>query len=217
MMETLHHAPPLVAVLARPRPSSLVRIGLVSVALIATADHDELSTQLHEDLCGLHARPARELRVRRHGRRRGGGPDLRSARWLAVGPVRPSPSDPAAVAAVGRARVPRLLGRSSISAPARCCGRCARCSRPSRPQPAPPRWFRSPNGCRRSRARRAASVLIYASSIAVFGGSTQFMTAWLTRLTGDPLVPAWYLLGVIIGVHRAVAAAGDLASARHAE
>jgi MFS family permease len=40
--------------------------------------------------------------------------------------------------------------------------------------------------------------LIYASSIAVFGGSTQFMTAWLTRLTGDPLVPAWYMLGGIV-------------------
>jgi MHS family citrate/tricarballylate:H+ symporter-like MFS transporter len=40
--------------------------------------------------------------------------------------------------------------------------------------------------------------LIYASSIAVFGGSTQFMTAWLTRLTGDPLVPAWYMMGGIV-------------------
>jgi MFS family permease len=39
--------------------------------------------------------------------------------------------------------------------------------------------------------------LIYASSIAVFGGSTQFMTAWLTRLTGEPLVPAWYMMGGI--------------------
>ena len=39
--------------------------------------------------------------------------------------------------------------------------------------------------------------LIYATSIAVFGGSTQFMTAWLTRLTGDPLVPAWYVLGIL--------------------
>ena len=39
--------------------------------------------------------------------------------------------------------------------------------------------------------------LIYASSIAVFGGSTQFIAAWLTRLTGDPLVPAWYMLAAL--------------------
>jgi MHS family citrate/tricarballylate:H+ symporter-like MFS transporter len=40
--------------------------------------------------------------------------------------------------------------------------------------------------------------LIYASSIALFGGSTQFITAWLTRLSGDPLVPAWYMLAVLL-------------------
>jgi hypothetical protein len=35
----------------------------------------------------------------------------------------------------------------------------------------------------------------------VFGGSTQFMTAWLTRLTGNALVPAWYMIGgVIVGL-----------------
>ena len=43
--------------------------------------------------------------------------------------------------------------------------------------------------------------LIYATSIAVFGGSTQFMTAWLTRLTGNPLVPAWYMFaGIAVGL-----------------
>lgn len=47
------------------------------------------------------------------------------------------------------------------------------------------------------RARAGGFGLIYATSIAVFGGSTQFMTAWLTRLTGEPLVPAWYMLGGI--------------------
>ena len=40
--------------------------------------------------------------------------------------------------------------------------------------------------------------LIYASSIALFGGSTQFVAAWLTRLTGNPLVPAWYALAVLL-------------------
>jgi MHS family citrate/tricarballylate:H+ symporter-like MFS transporter len=40
--------------------------------------------------------------------------------------------------------------------------------------------------------------LIYASSIALFGGSTQFVSAWFTRLTGNPLVPAWYMLAVLL-------------------
>ncbi len=36
--------------------------------------------------------------------------------------------------------------------------------------------------------------LMYAAAVAVFGGSTQFMIAWLTRLTGNAIVPAWYLI-----------------------
>jgi hypothetical protein len=36
---------------------------------------------------------------------------------------------------------------------------------------------------------------MYALSICVFGGSTQFLVAWLTRLSGNPLTPAWYLIG----------------------
>jgi MHS family citrate/tricarballylate:H+ symporter-like MFS transporter len=40
--------------------------------------------------------------------------------------------------------------------------------------------------------------LIYASSIAVFGGATQPLTAWLTQLSGNPLVPAWYMLGMLV-------------------
>jgi len=47
------------------------------------------------------------------------------------------------------------------------------------------------------RARAGGFGLIYATSIAVFGGSTQFMTAWITKLTGSALVPAWYMLGFI--------------------
>jgi hypothetical protein len=39
--------------------------------------------------------------------------------------------------------------------------------------------------------------LIYAGSISVFGGSTQFMAAWLTQLTGNPLAPAWYMIGAV--------------------
>ncbi len=39
--------------------------------------------------------------------------------------------------------------------------------------------------------------LIYAFAISVFGGSAQFLVAWLTDLTGSPLAPAWYLTGAV--------------------
>jgi len=43
------------------------------------------------------------------------------------------------------------------------------------------------------RIRSGALGLIYALAISVFGGTTQFVVAWLTHLTGSPLAPAWYL------------------------
>ncbi len=39
---------------------------------------------------------------------------------------------------------------------------------------------------------------IYALSISVFGGSTQFIITWLIHLTGNPLAPAWYMTGAIV-------------------
>jgi MFS family permease len=43
--------------------------------------------------------------------------------------------------------------------------------------------------------------MIYAVAISVFGGSTQFVVAWLTQLTGSALAPAWYMIGaVMVGV-----------------
>jgi MFS transporter, MHS family, citrate/tricarballylate:H+ symporter len=51
------------------------------------------------------------------------------------------------------------------------------------------------------RVRSAAFGLIYALSISIFGGSAQFVVAWLTRLTGNPLAPAYYMIGgVIVGL-----------------
>ena len=35
---------------------------------------------------------------------------------------------------------------------------------------------------------------VYATSIAVFGGTTQPLIAWLIHVTGNPLAPSWYLL-----------------------
>ncbi len=51
------------------------------------------------------------------------------------------------------------------------------------------------------RVRSGAFGIIYALSISIFGGSAQFLVAWLTRLTGNPLAPAWYMIGgVIVGL-----------------
>jgi hypothetical protein len=42
--------------------------------------------------------------------------------------------------------------------------------------------------------RGAGVGLIYAAAVAVFGGTTQPMIAWLTHATKNPLAPAWYML-----------------------
>ena len=46
--------------------------------------------------------------------------------------------------------------------------------------------------------RSGALSIIYAVAIAVFGGSAQFIMKWLTDITGNPLAPAWYLLGALV-------------------
>jgi MFS family permease len=46
--------------------------------------------------------------------------------------------------------------------------------------------------------------LVYALGVTIFGGTTQFVVAWLIDLTKDPMVPAWYQiaanLAAIVGV-----------------
>ena len=44
------------------------------------------------------------------------------------------------------------------------------------------------------RIRGGAFAIIYATSIATFGGTTQFVITWLLHVTGNPMAPAWYLL-----------------------
>jgi sugar phosphate permease len=39
--------------------------------------------------------------------------------------------------------------------------------------------------------------VIYSVSIAVFGGTTQVMVAWLIVFTGSPLAPAWYMAAAL--------------------
>jgi len=51
------------------------------------------------------------------------------------------------------------------------------------------------------RVRSGAIAITYAVAISVFGGSTQFLVAWLIRATGSPLAPGWYMFcGVAIGL-----------------
>ena len=48
-----------------------------------------------------------------------------------------------------------------------------------------------------TRVRSGGLGLAYAGAVAVFGGTTQYAVAWLTRLTHEPLAPAWYLTAAI--------------------
>jgi hypothetical protein len=48
-----------------------------------------------------------------------------------------------------------------------------------------------------ARIRSGALGLIYAFAISIFGGSTQYVVAWLTHATGNPLAPAWYMTGAV--------------------
>lgn len=36
---------------------------------------------------------------------------------------------------------------------------------------------------------------VYAASVAIFGGTTQLVVAWITHVTGSAVAPAWYLIG----------------------
>ena len=52
--------------------------------------------------------------------------------------------------------------------------------------------------------RSSGLAILYATGVAIFGGTTQFVVAWLIDVTGDPMVPAYYQivanLAAIIGV-----------------
>ncbi len=49
-----------------------------------------------------------------------------------------------------------------------------------------------------ARVRSGVLSIVYALSISIFGGTTQFVVAWLTGVTGNPLSPAWYMTGAVI-------------------
>ena len=43
--------------------------------------------------------------------------------------------------------------------------------------------------------RGGGFAVVYAVSIAALGGTTQLVVTWLIHVTGDPIAPAWYLIG----------------------
>jgi MFS family permease len=53
----------------------------------------------------------------------------------------------------------------------------------------------------RKEVRSTGVATIYALSVALFGGTTQPVVAWLIHVTGDPMAPAWYMIGAnLIGL-----------------
>jgi MFS family permease len=48
-----------------------------------------------------------------------------------------------------------------------------------------------------ARIRAGAMGLVYACSIAIFGGSAQIVETALIRWTGSPLAPGWYMMGAV--------------------
>ena len=60
--------------------------------------------------------------------------------------------------------------------------------------------------------RSSGLAILYALGVAIFGGTTQFVVAWLIDVTKDPMVPAWYQI-----VFTAVATVGVLMLRPHAE
>ena len=46
----------------------------------------------------------------------------------------------------------------------------------------------------RKDVRSTGLAILYAVVVAIFGGMAQPMVAWIMKLTGDPMAPAWYLM-----------------------
>jgi MFS family permease len=44
------------------------------------------------------------------------------------------------------------------------------------------------------RARATGFAVSYAVGVSIFGGSTQLVVAWLIKVTGNPVAPAWYVM-----------------------
>ena len=60
------------------------------------------------------------------------------------------------------------------------------------------------------RSRSGSLAITYAVAIGFFGGTAQFIVAWLTDVTGNPPAPAWYMT-VAVGVGLAAVGAAQRA------
>lgn len=67
-----------------------------------------------------------------------------------------------------------------------------------------------------ARIRSGALAIVYALAISIFGGSTQFIVAWLTGATGSPLAPAWYMAAAAVVGFAALCFARETAPGRTA-
>ncbi|MGB6544744.1 MAG: MFS transporter, partial [Candidatus Acidiferrales bacterium] len=55
--------------------------------------------------------------------------------------------------------------------------------------------------------RSGGVAVVYAFSIATFGGSTQYAITWMIKVTGNPLAPAWYwTAAMVVGIVAMIAA-----------
>jgi len=55
--------------------------------------------------------------------------------------------------------------------------------------------------CLPAEIRSSSLAVVYAVSVALFGGTTQYIVTWIIRLTGNPLAPAWYWsVAAVVGV-----------------
>jgi peptidoglycan/LPS O-acetylase OafA/YrhL len=65
--------------------------------------------------------------------------------------------------------------------------------------------------------RGVATGTIYATAVALFGGTTQPVVAWLDHVTGNPLAIAWYLMaGALVGLVASLLMPETVRRARHA-
>jgi MFS family permease len=45
--------------------------------------------------------------------------------------------------------------------------------------------------------RATGTSMIYAIGVTLFGGSAQVVVTWLLKVTGNPMTPAWYVIGML--------------------
>ncbi len=53
--------------------------------------------------------------------------------------------------------------------------------------------------------------LVYALGVAIFGGFGQFIVTWLIAATGNPMAPAWYVIGCCAATLLALRAIPEMA------